>query len=410
MNLRQIPFQFIILLALFFPMLVAHGEERVWTSSDGNKIKGEIVSLEGDQILLKTAKGNFKFPLSRLSKVDQDYAKGWKEKAVPGTPGGGKASDKTVGAGIENVKLGEWPKFIAADFELDQIQVVKEDKAAGEYIYPSPHFEFRSPQRLSKSVIREFARLFEATFEFARLMPIGLDPQPWGEGYYPTQLYMSRDDYYQDGGMQGSGGMYSYAWRGKEIVKSIIKVPLPNLGVEYTGTRFIVDHKKRSDTLIHEIAHQMTGRWSILTPTWFREGLAETISCQRFNNGRFTLTSMDRAVKEDVVKRSRNEREFEMLNLERLMTITGSEWAADLASPLGGSKNYPSANLLFFYYLRLEGEGKGENLVKYMKALSEGMKEDEARVEVLMGGKSYEEVQKDIAEKWRSEGLRLSFN
>jgi len=393
----------LLILCFTFFAITASAEDRSWTSSDGNKVQGEIVSLEGNEVSLRTAKGVFKFPLARLSKVDQDYAKAWKEKAS--SPG----SEKEIGGKLDSVKLGEWPKSVSAEFELDQIIVVKEDKEKGEYVYRSPHFEFQASLRLSKSVIREFARIFEATYEFTKIIPIGLDPQPWGEGFYVTKLYATRDDYFADGGMQGSGGMFSWARRGKEITKSIIKVPLPNLGVEFTGTRFIVDHKKRSDTLIHEIAHQMTGRWLAVMPTWFTEGLAETVSVQRYSSGRFNLTSMDRSVKEDVVKRSQSDREFGMLNLERLMKITGREWAQDLAEGTGGRKNYPSANVLFYYFARLEGEGKGKNLVEYMKAVSEGMKEEEARTEILMSGKSFEALQEDVAKKWRSEGLRLTF-
>lgn len=393
--------------ALFpFPSIA---ETRTWTSTDGRELQGEILSLEGDLITLKTDRGNFEFPLSRLTEADQTWAKEWKEKAMAAPADeASSGGDKTVG-NFENLKLGEWPNSIAADFDVDAIEIVKEDKDAGEYIYRSPHFEFRSPLRLSKTVVLEFSRIFEATFQFAKEMPIGLDPEPWGDGYYPTQLYASRNEYYADGGMEGSGGMFAYSWRGDEILSSIIKVPLPNLGVEYTGTRFVVDHKKRSDTLIHEIAHQMTGRWLPLMPTWFTEGLAETISTQRYDNGRFTITSMDRSIREDVTRRSGNDREFAMLKLERLMTISGEEWAADLASSRGGQVNYPSANVLFYYFLRLDGNGDGAALVDYMKAIAGGMKEEEARAEILMKGRSFEDLQEAVADAWRSEGLRLTF-
>ncbi len=396
-----------LILGLTLMAISCPAKERKWTSSDGTTVTGEIVSLEGDQVALRTAKGVFKFPLTRLSKADQDFAKEWKKEAAESS---GRPTGKVMGEKLDSVRLGEWPKSVSADFDLDQIVVVKENKEAGEFIYRSPHFEFQSSVKLSKSVVREFSRIFEATYEMTRQMPLGLDPLPWGKGFYLTKLYPTRNAYYADGGMRGSGGMFSWARRGKEITQSIIKVPLPNLGVEYTGTRFIVDHKKRSDTLVHEITHQMTGRWLALMPTWFTEGLAETVSVQRFNSGRFNLTSMDRSIREDVVRRSGSDREFVMLNLERLMTITGREWAQDLATGAGGRRNYPSANLLFYYFARLEGEGNGENLVEYMKAISEGMKEGDARTEILLGGRSFESLQEDVSKCWRSEGLRLTFD
>ena len=385
-------------------------DARPWTSADGKTIEAEILALQGDQVTLKTERGEFTLPLDRLSEADQAYAKDWlAKKSSPTSPAAGPAADDKSPGNFAGLQLGVWPASVTAEFEVDQIVVVKEDKDAGEYVYRSPHFEFHSPLRLSTTVVREFARIFEATFEFVKVLPIGLNPQPKEGGHYFTQLYDTKQAYYAGGGVPGSGGMFSYSWRGSEVLKSEIHVPLSNLGVEFTGTRYIVDHKKRSDTLVHEIAHQMTGRWLPLLPVWFTEGLAETVSTQRYDSGRFTLTSMDRAIREDVTKRTGSDREFTMLNLERLMTISSEEWAADLTNPLGGQINYPSANVLFYYFLRIEGEGKGTTLVDYLKAIAGGMAEDKARTEILMQGQTYAALQEAVAKGWRSQGLQLEF-
>lgn len=378
-------------------------EERTWTSSDGKEIKGEIVGLEGDEISLRVNGSLFQLPLTRLSGADQEYAKKWNEEQEKDEE---KAS--TYLGKFDDLKLGEWPNLVAADFEVDEIEVVKEDAEEGVYIYRSPHFEFESPLRLSKSVVREFSRIFEASFEFAKTIPIGLDPQPQDGGYYKTKLYQTKEDYYSDGGMAGSGGMYTYRYRGREIMQSLIKVPLTNLGVEYTGTRYIVDHKKQSDVLVHEIGHQVTGRWLPVLPTWFKEGLAEFISAQPYDNGRFRLTQMDGAIRENIARGTGNDREFTMLGCERLLNISAEKWASDLASGRGGL-NYRSANILFYYFLRLDGEGDGKRLVDYLKAISEGTAEEEARDKFLLAGRSFKELEEQVAEGWRSEGLRLDF-
>jgi len=91
------------------------------------------------------------------------------------------------------------------------------------------------------------------------------------------------------------------------------------------------------------------------------------------------------------------------------MTMTSQEWADDLASEIGGRRNYPSANLLFYYFLKLEGDGDGRTLVNYMRALSEGKSEEEARNEVLMPDKSFAQLEEEVEDGWRSEGLRLEF-
>lgn len=400
-------------LALLLSWPTAKAEEREWTSADGRKVPGEIIALENGQVTLKTAKGNFKFPLDRLSPGDQQHAKAWDaarmKKAESGQDPGLPAGPRAAALGdFSDVKLGVWPDQAEAKFEAADIKIVKEDKDAKEYIYRTPHFEFISPLRLSTSVIREFAGIFEATYEFMRVMPIGLNPQPSTHGFYQTKLFGSREDYYADGGMEGSGGMHSYSWRGDEVISSLIRVPLGNLGVEYTGVRYIVDQQKRSDTLTHEIAHQLTGRWLIVTPVWFKEGLAETVSSQKYNNGNFKLTRMEKAIVEQLSRTGRPGREFSMVPLERLMTMSSETWASALASGQGGGKNYQSANFLFYYFLKLEGNGDAARLVDYMKALASGKPEPEACKEILLAGRTYQELEADVAKAWRSD-IKLVF-
>lgn len=377
---------------------------RTWTSSDGKTIKGSIVSCEGDQLTLKTKRGNFKFPLSRLSKENQDYVQDWQKNiSPPASPKGEPKTDSKDSIGnFDDLKLGEWPKSVSAEFEIDQIQIVKEDKS-GNYIYRSPHFEFRSNVRLSKSVVREFSRIFEATFELVNAIPVGLNAQPSGEGYYVTKLYERKEQYFSDGGMPGSGGMFTQ--RGG---KGMIKIPLPNLGVKNTGTRFVVDNSKRSNTLTHEITHQVMMRWAFLMPVWIREGFAEVTSSQVYSKGRFRLTDTSRAVKNEVTRYLSSQRDFSMINIKDLMTMSHQQWAADLAGRRG-SANYASANLLLYYFLRIDGEGKGEKLVDYLKARIAGIDGEEASTEILLAGRSYEELARDVSKGWKSEGLKITF-
>jgi len=253
--------------------------------------------------------------------------------------------------------------------------------------------------RLSKSVVREFSRIFEATYELVNAIPVGLNAQPAGDGFYVTKLYEMKEQYFADGGMVGSAGMFSQ--RGG-VGK--IQIPLPNLGVKNTGTRFIVDHSKRSTTLTHEITHQVMMRWALLMPVWMREGFAEVVSSQVYSKGRFRLTDTDRAVKDEVTRNRSSKRDYSMVDLKTLMTMPHAEWNANLTS-----RNYDSANLLLYYFLRIDGQGKGEKLVNYLKARIEGMDGEEASVEILLAGRSYEELQREVTEGWRSEGMKLTF-
>jgi len=400
-----------ICISIAFSGAFLQAQEREWTSADGRAVLGEIQSLEGETIKLKTAAGIFEMPLTRLSEADQKFAREWSKKAMAeegsATAGSG---DRTVGD-FSDLKLGEWPKDVSADFDVDEIEEVGEHDETGEFIYRSPHFEFHTPDRLSTSVVREFARIFEATFALLNEIPFGLAPKPIGtaeeKGYYLTKLYASRDAYAAAGGVPGSGGMFSWRRRGNEY-SGVIHIPMQSLGVEHTGVRYIVDHDKQSTTLTHEITHQVMMRWLPMMPTWMSEGFAEVASCQTYNNGRFRLNSLERAVREDVTRRSSSSRDFRMLGVEQLMKITPAEWSQALVSGQG-SRNYASSNLLLTYFARLDGEGDGAGLVEYLKAVSSGMKRDEAAETHLLRDRSFDELQEDVAKAWRSEGLKLTF-
>lgn len=414
-------------LLLLFPLAaLAEGEPtRTWTSADGKEITGTILGLEEEILTLRTERGTFELPLSRLSEPDQQFAKDWAEETAKAMAAEKSETGRKEAPPLgdwENLELGTWPQYVVADLDVDQIVVVegeeleeiKKRESDSEstdkelFVYRTPHFEFHSPDRLSVSVVREFARIFEASFAFVDEMPIGLAPAPSANGFYLTKLYMTRDDYYQDGGMTGSGGMMTWRRRGNQM-SSLIKVPLPNLGVEYTGTRFIVDHDKRSTTLTHEIVHQVMMRWlATPMPTWLSEGIAEVVSCQNYDNGRFRLSSMNRSIVEDVTRGQG--REFRMIDLEKLMNITSAEWASDLANGNGGI-NYRSANVLAYYFLRLDGEGDAAHLVEFLKELPGSKRADLPALQEkhLLRGRSYEELAETLAKGWRSEGLQIEF-
>lgn len=391
---------------------------RTWTAADGRQLQAEIVSYHGADVVLKTKRGNFAIPFADFSRTDQAWVRTWKavQEQPQMTPEGtspllppSKRYQRSPG-NFEDLELGKWPTFVAVDRDKLQIETVSENWNAKQYIYRSPHFEFHSPVRLSAGVVREFSRLFEATFEMMKAMPIGLDPQPSGEGFHLTKLYATEEDYFAAGGVRGSAGMFAFGGQPGSSFSNVIHVPLTSLGVENVGSRIVVDKKKGSNTLIHEITHQLTGRWLPVLPTWFVEGIAETVSAQKYDHGRFNLTTMDRAVQDDVSRYARDGRDFPMVNLTELMSISNHQWKAALAASEGRSTHYPSANLLFYYFLRLEGKGDGEALVNYLKAIRSGQREADARDKFLLKGGTYADLEKDVELKWRIKGLHLAFH
>lgn len=294
----------------------------------------------------------------------------------------------------------KWPSKVKTSFSSADIKTISETKREG-YIYRSPHFEFHSPFRLPHRAIREFSLIFEATYDLAKAMPIGLDPQPGGNGYYITELFETKEDYFAAGGPIGSAGAF-YPFSGK------ILVPLPSLGVVRTQNNVKITRGAASDTLIHEVTHQVMMRWLPLIPIWMGEGFAEITSAQPYESGLFNLSRMSKAVRVSTGRGPGAGRAFEMIPLQELMNISSQSWSAAVSAG-EGLQNYHSASLLTYYFLRLDGDGQGKRLNNFINAKLKGGGLGNTEEQYLLDGRSYEELQKDVAKAWREEGLRISY-
>lgn len=294
----------------------------------------------------------------------------------------------------------KWPTEVRTDFSPADIKVISETKREG-YIYRSPHFEFRSPIRLPHRAVREFSLVFEATYDLASAMPIGLNPKPGGNGYYITRLYETAEDYREAGGPIGSSGSFFPA-------SGEIHVPLPSLGVVHSNNNVKVQRGGAGSTLIHEVTHQVMRRWLPLIPMWMGEGFAEITSALPYDMGRFKLTNMSVPVRKHTGRGPGAGRSFEMTPLPELMNMSPQTWGAAVADGTS-QRNYRSALILTYYFLRLEGDGQGTHLITYINARLKGANSGDAEQKNLLDGRSYEQLQKDVTRTWREKGLKIKF-
>ncbi|MEM1294241.1 MAG: hypothetical protein AAGH89_02680 [Verrucomicrobiota bacterium] len=353
---------------------------RSWTSSDGKAIQGQLEDFDGSTVQLRTTRGVFKFPADRLSAMDQRLLRRWVENRP--------------------VQVGDWPDFVEAPDDME-IEFVDGGVEGWEFVYRSPHFEFRTTTRLSISVVREFARIFEATFEVVKALPVGFNPQPREGGYFLTELYETRNAYYAAGGPAGSGGVFMGG-------ANKIMIPLPNLGVKQVGNRWILESGADSTTLQHEITHQVTYRWLSQWPVWFIEGLAEYVSSARYNKGRYTLKNMAGNVEDSIMAYPVDGNSFPMVPIETLMTMDHGTWGAALTGG-GATYNYRSSNALMFYFLHLDGEGDGSGVATFLHALNQGVPSRTALAEHLVRGRDFAALSEEVDSKLKQSGIRIEY-
>jgi SLA1 homology domain 1, SHD1 len=365
---------------------------RSWTSTDGRKIEASFVALEDTGVKIRMANGStFTVPLSRLSEADQAFAKAQSNApAAEGTP----AVSKT------------WPRTVSLD-EKPVVTVVKEDAEKHEYIYRSPHYEFQCDSKLGANVVREFGRMFEATWLINCMLPLDLKPAPERlRTIFLARLFTSKADYMKEGGVEGSAGVYM-------TDKKALMVPLSSLGVQMVGNRVsLADSNARDNaTLIHEITHQMMNHWLGTLPTWYVEGSAEYASMLDYNsNGRFSLIGLNRQLQNYAAMRGG--KGFAMIDLEELMTIDYERWTAALGDGGPADANYTSACLLTYYFYHIDDKGDAAHMIAWLREI-ENARDDAAVAAAtqkhLLRERSYTKLSEEVKKGLRKEGLDITF-
>ncbi len=421
MNFSAIQYTLLVCGLLLSSILTSLAQQsRNWTTTDGKKHSGSIMFMSSKSITIKGARGMVSIPFAKLSPEDQKYISQLKSKTkkinnpgipISNLPPGINKTRTTSPLPTSITKPGAptkpsatiqktWPLEVKTEFSPADIITVTETKREG-YVYRSPHFEFRSPIRLPHRAVREFSLVFEATYDLASAMPIGLNPQPGGNGYYVTQLYETSEEYLAGGGPVGSAGAFFPA-QGK------IHVPLSSLGVSRSANNIKVQRGGAGSTLIHEVTHQVMMRWLPLIPMWMGEGFAEITSALPYEAGRFKLTHMSTPVRKNTGRGPGAGRSFEMTPLPELMTMSAQTWGAAVADG-ASQQNYRSAMVLTYYFLRLDGEGHGKRFHAFINARLKGSNFGNAQKKYLLDGRSYDQLQKDVARAWREKGLKISY-
>lgn len=398
------------------PLPAQEGAFRSWKSADGRVVEAAFVGLEGEGVKIRARTGaEFIVPLERLSAEDQAWA-----KAQAAAPAAGAA---TAGAAASSSPAAEtsWPRSVAIA-DRPEVVVVMEDAEAKKFVYRSPHYEFVCDSKLGANVVREFGRLFEATYMMNCKLPLDLKPKPEPlREFFLARLYTDAQDYMNAGGVAGSAGVYQ---RGEKA----LDVPLKSLGVRLAGSRVILDKsdEKANATLIHEITHQMMNHWLRHLPTWLVEGSAEyTELPEYFPTGRFSWTGMRKRLQDYALAKNYYEPgPFRMLDLQELFEIKGAAWAAALTTKVpapkvvGGegsqsSQNYGSAGLLTYYFYHHDGKGDAADIIALYRAIEASGRDADGPALIkkhLLRERTFAQLAEDVKKGLNKAGVDVVFD
>jgi hypothetical protein len=286
------------------------------------------------------------------------------------------------------------------------IEVVKEDDNYKTYVYRSTHFEFTSNVQLRTRLVSTCAKVFEATHELLRLLPLNHRTTAAGtqKKLFPVLLFETYDQYVQAGGPSGSAGVCMERGDGVKVL-----VPLNSLGVKKVGKDYSVDPgDKDYHVLSHEITHMIMER-SVKQASWYIEGSAEYVANTPYTGGRYKVAVNKSSIVMSVTAYGKNGnggaalgKDLKMSSLEKFMTLSYGEF-------LSNSRfNYGMGCLLTYYWYHQDGNGDAARIKEYLKALQSGEPEDKAR-EKLLDGRSWQEMEKDFAKGMRRAGVKIDY-
>ncbi|MEX2580518.1 MAG: hypothetical protein WD342_15775 [Verrucomicrobiales bacterium] len=232
--------------------------DRTWRSTDGRQLRATLQEVAGDAAVLRLENGKTAaVPLERLDEEDRRFVAEWQEISMFFDPGyrPGRNIANTVEAGIRDGAF------------------AKEGR-----VHETRHFRFECDEALNAEVVRDFSRLFEATYLAVERNPLALAIAEPPAGKFRVRLFSREPDYLAAGGQEDAAGVYL-------INERTMLVPLSSLGLE-PGTRgFRKTRAFDPRTLIHETTHALTHQWLNRVPMWFIEGFAEYVAAIPYRDG-----------------------------------------------------------------------------------------------------------------------------
>ena len=381
--------------------LVGAFEARSWTDTQGRKIEATLVRADDQSVILKLKDSReIPFPLAKLSPADGNYVGDSREQLTSKTPI--NATELKGDNGSPNFDS-PWPETVKFS-EDPEIDVIEEDAAKKQFVYASAHYRYVCDVRLSKTVIKGFAMMFEATHLFCRTLPLGLNSGRKTNDKLQIMLFENLEDYVAAGGPPNTAGVFMGG-------NAVVLVPLTSLGVRPVGSGYMLDRDKSSKTLPHELTHQLTpesyfGKGAM---GWFTEGLAEYVANTPYRSGTYTVRGNLKAIVEYATANGAKDKGGRALGTKISMPSLKTFMLQDYSSFTAQAQlNYGCGLLITTYFLHLDGQGDAKRMKNYLKALTAG-NDAEKSLDLLLDGRTFEDLEKDIVKAWGNKGVDFTF-
>ncbi len=393
------PLRTLLLFTLSFS--IAHGLEiRTWTDVQSRKVEASLARVDGTNVTLKLADGReVPYPLAKLSADDGKYVESVRSQLAAKPADVAKPLDDTA-KGFD----APWPDQVKFS-EDPEVSTVEEDAVKKRFIYESANYRYTCDVRLSQTVVKGFAVMFEATHLYCRSLPLQLDGGNKPGTKNQILLFEKKSDYVAAGGPPSSSGVFMGG-------KGVVMVPLESIGVKPVGSSYMLDRTKDSQTLAHELTHQVTPEcyYEKGSMGWLTEGLAEYVAVTPYRAGTYNVRTNQKAIYDYGTGYGRKDRAGRALGTKIILPPLKEFMLQEYSNFTGsrGNINYGCGMLITNYFFHLDGEGDGKRVKAYLKALHGG-KDAEKSLDILLDGRTFQKLEEDVSKGWSRKGIDISF-
>ena len=163
------------LFCLWMAATAFSAETRSWTDAQGNQTQAVLRGFDGGDVLLQNAAGKtLRVPVKNLSEDDQRYVVLNISTLIDAsaTP----LSTVPVPASVPVMAKATWPATLTAPDGLTNADYVELQSKPGRHLYRSRRFEYvlHAYDKLTPTVMKDVARVFEGTYELLSQSPFGV--------------------------------------------------------------------------------------------------------------------------------------------------------------------------------------------------------------------------------------------
>lgn len=365
-----------------------------WTGRAGKSMKAVLVSANHQRVefrLPETQRVHY-LDMEALSAEDQQRVKKRLEKW---------GKDGVLGHPV-SLRADAWPRSWKMEGEA------KLTWSAEEEAWSSEHFDLYNDAKVNHQTLEAIAGICESVDGALKSLPLPLD---WGR---PTD---ARRDIILEGMFKGSAkGKLAGFFDGRTGRVHIDTSQLVERSNDLIVFEFDKPQKRQKyDTIVHEVTHQaMVSMLMLDMPAWIPEGIAEYLSAMHFSPGNYQFKTSYAAVRYHINKSVKAERGFKdrKLHFYRMDEFMGrhlQEWNGVVQEGgAAGLLQYNMALVLVDYFFHADGKN-GEPMRHYLEAVLSGAPEEEARMRHLLRGRSYQELEAAVFNRWKSVGFAIDF-